>query len=205
MELFEKDNDLTARQIQALETKKTIFDSAMELFIKHGFYNVRVDDIVEKAGTSKGTFYVHFKSKDQVIVEHYKKIDEHYVGIFKGLPEEMSSYDKLLILFKEAYLYTEKIGKELLGVVLINQISGKEHIRHVTDPKRNIFKITLGLIQEGQKNGEFSNKINPESLTLLILQQHSGVFLTWKMLEGDSLVEMGTRTIQLFLESFLNN
>lgn len=197
---FKNEKKLGVRQLKALETKETLFRSAIELFLEKGFYNVRVDDIVQKAGTSKGTFYIHFQSKDQVIVEYYKNIDHHYVKVFEQLPNNMTYYDKLLTLFKEGFEFTENIGKELLGVVLINQISGKEHILHVTDPNRNIFKIVKHIIGEGQKNGEFIKNLDPEEITNLILQLYSGVFIAWKMLDIENLPEYGLRYIKMLMQ-----
>src|SRR5699024_12045067 len=37
------------------------------LFEEHGFHGVTVNTIVEKVGTSKGGFYHHFKSKDELL------------------------------------------------------------------------------------------------------------------------------------------
>lgn len=44
-----------------------IIHSAEKEFAKKGFTKTTVDDIVKKAGTSKGSYYHHFKGKDDVI------------------------------------------------------------------------------------------------------------------------------------------
>ena len=64
---------LTNRQRKSLETKNKIYETAYQLFKKHGFDNVSVDSIVEAVGVSKGTFYVHFESKSSLI--HSLSID----------------------------------------------------------------------------------------------------------------------------------
>jgi len=55
------------RKLKAIETRKKIYTSAEQLFKKHGFENVSVDSIVEMANVSKGSFYVHFDSKNALI------------------------------------------------------------------------------------------------------------------------------------------
>src|SRR5699024_12425244 len=47
--------------------RKKIIDEALILFEKHGFHGVTVNQIVEKTGTSKGGFYHHFTSKDELL------------------------------------------------------------------------------------------------------------------------------------------
>ena len=55
--------------------KETIIKAAEKLFGKRGYKGVSVDDIVAKAGIAKGTFYLYFKSKDELyafIVDSYR-------------------------------------------------------------------------------------------------------------------------------------
>ncbi|WP_456423539.1 TetR/AcrR family transcriptional regulator [Thermococcus sp.] len=51
------------------KTRERLIESAMELFAKKGFDKTTVDEIVAKAGVAKGTFYLYFKSKDDLIKE----------------------------------------------------------------------------------------------------------------------------------------
>ncbi|WP_307355986.1 TetR/AcrR family transcriptional regulator [Hathewaya limosa] len=44
-----------------------LFQAAYELFITKGFNDTSIDDIVKKAGVAKGTFYLYFKDKFDII------------------------------------------------------------------------------------------------------------------------------------------
>ncbi|MEV3584350.1 FAD-dependent oxidoreductase [Paenibacillus larvae] len=44
-------------------------ESALRMFLKDGYENVSVDDIIAATGTSKGTFYHYFSSKEEIIGE----------------------------------------------------------------------------------------------------------------------------------------
>ncbi|MCH6265308.1 TetR/AcrR family transcriptional regulator [Neobacillus citreus] len=192
------------RQINALQTKENIFNVALELFNKHGFENVSINDITDKVGIAKGTFYVHFKSKDQVIVEHYKKIDDQYEITFKKLDRVETNYEKIMLIFQEGFLYTENVGKELLRVVMINQISGKEDIPFVMDSTRKIYKILFSLIQDGQRNGEFLKDKDADELVMAILQHYAGTFMRWCLLdENTPLSEIGVNSMKLIIDSFI--
>jgi len=48
--------------------KQMILDAAVELFAEKGIEATSVQQITEKCGISKGAFYLHFKSKEQLIV-----------------------------------------------------------------------------------------------------------------------------------------
>lgn len=44
-----------------------LFDAAYELFTSKGIHNTAIDDIVKKAGVAKGTFYLYFKDKYDIM------------------------------------------------------------------------------------------------------------------------------------------
>lgn len=47
--------------------RQAIISAALELFYETGFDSVRVDDILERVGLSKGGFYHHFKSREDIL------------------------------------------------------------------------------------------------------------------------------------------
>ena len=51
------------------ETRKRIVQSARRLFNRHGFSEVSIDDIMAGAGLTRGGFYNHFKTKDELYAE----------------------------------------------------------------------------------------------------------------------------------------
>src|SRR6266542_1594454 len=55
------------RQRRASETRARIFAAATDLFSKRGYQATTIDSIAAQAGVAKGTFFVHFPSKDAVI------------------------------------------------------------------------------------------------------------------------------------------
>jgi len=55
------------RQQQKDETRAKIFAAATQLFAQNGYHATTVADIAAAAGVAKGTFFVHFPSKDAVI------------------------------------------------------------------------------------------------------------------------------------------
>ena len=54
---------------EAKEARKNqILDAAMNVFVRLGFHQARMDDIVEESGLSKGTLYWYFKSKEDLFL-----------------------------------------------------------------------------------------------------------------------------------------
>ena len=50
------------------EKKEKILDSALHVFVKSGYSDARMDDIVEESGMSKGAIYYYYKSKKDLFL-----------------------------------------------------------------------------------------------------------------------------------------
>jgi len=59
----------TPRQLRADDTRARLFAAASELFAQRGYHGTTVDAIAKRAGVAKGTFFVHFATKDAVITD----------------------------------------------------------------------------------------------------------------------------------------
>ena len=64
---------MTKRQENAQETRRKIYTTACSLIEEKGFANVSVEDITRACGVAKGTFYVYFKRKEEIVFECCKE------------------------------------------------------------------------------------------------------------------------------------
>jgi AcrR family transcriptional regulator len=63
----------------AQRTKNKILESALTLFKERGYNSVTIDEITQKAGVAKGSFYTYFSTKSDIVVEEFWQIDNYYV------------------------------------------------------------------------------------------------------------------------------
>jgi AcrR family transcriptional regulator len=54
------------RQPKTRDTRERVAAAALEVFSERGYAATSVDDIVERAGTTRGAFYYYFEGKDDV-------------------------------------------------------------------------------------------------------------------------------------------
>lgn len=104
---------------QGLITKQKLYDSAARLFSQYSFEEVSVEDITREVGVTKGTFYVHFTSKDALIAdlirEYTTRTDMHYREFLQTLPNDLATRDKILVL-------TGRIADEIIHTIGYQQI-----------------------------------------------------------------------------------
>lgn len=68
------------RQERAERTRAHIIDTAAAAFAEHGFDGVSFNDVVKQSGLSKGAFYFHFSSKDDLAVATFRAKQEEMVS-----------------------------------------------------------------------------------------------------------------------------
>lgn len=56
-----------AVQQRTLETRSRLTSVAVELAAENGFEALRIEEVVQRAGVAKGTFFAHFKDKDELM------------------------------------------------------------------------------------------------------------------------------------------
>src|ERR1700760_3199459 len=59
----------TAREMQRLRTRATLFDAALAEIARRGLADADVSAIAHAAGVARGTFYFHFPTKEHVLIE----------------------------------------------------------------------------------------------------------------------------------------
>src|SRR5262249_56340205 len=58
-----------SRTRQRLETRDRLFEAALAEFRRAGVAAAEIERIVRAAGVARGTFYLHFPTKDHVLME----------------------------------------------------------------------------------------------------------------------------------------
>jgi AcrR family transcriptional regulator len=87
---------LSPRPDVSAERKTQILNAAQDVFTRKGFDEARMDDIAEETGLSKGTLYLYFKSKADLIIAILDRIFERELGSLEKLKtDEGSASDAL--------------------------------------------------------------------------------------------------------------
>jgi AcrR family transcriptional regulator len=67
------------------QTMRTLLDAGAEVFADRGYHAARVDDIVARAKTSHGTFYLYFANKEEL----FRALAVDVAGAIVALGEEL--------------------------------------------------------------------------------------------------------------------
>lgn len=193
----------TKRELNAIETRKTLFNTALRLFSKYGYDAVTIEDITKRAGLSKGTFYNHFSSKEGVLIEQFILIDEHYAEVFKHVPEDVTASGRIMIFVDAMCDYVSRVaGIGSLQVIYGNQVSSPHAIRILNNKDRACYKILRDIAVKGKNSGEFPVNMDIDNFAEMIMRAARAVIFDWCLYNGSfNLIEEGRRYFSNILHS----
>lgn len=107
--------ELSRQQQKSMETKAKIFSAAKHILQKKGYEQLSIKNICEEAGVSNGSFYHHFKTKDDLLsyyIEEQPSINPDLLD----LPSDAEEAKKTIIYVYINYVhYCEELGVEFMS------------------------------------------------------------------------------------------
>ena len=97
-----------SRSAKSNNHKTRIVDCAMKLINEKGFDHVSVAEITKEAGVSKGAFYIHFKSKEDLIEQQITSFYDEY-----KLDQGHSTLQRLSYFVLESVKRIQEVGLKL--------------------------------------------------------------------------------------------
>lgn len=172
------------KQTKGSKTKQHLYECAIALFQEKGYDQVSVDEIVRDAGTAKGTFYIYFDSKADIIAYMLQEYDHYYDQVEQALDARASVDARLAVIIRSSCDFTQKtIGLDLIRVLYANQLMGTLHQEELYT-NRALYRIIRKLVEEGQASGLYSSEEGAETLTNRIVRCIRGTFYEWCLQDG---------------------
>lgn len=105
------------RKEKAAATKEKLFSTAVGLIKEQGYNAVTVSQICRRAGIAKGTFYVHYASKEDIVRESYYSdmdifIRRRYASFLEKFPDS-SGGERVFRFLRLELEFAEFAGYEL--------------------------------------------------------------------------------------------
>lgn len=137
-------------------TRERIMDAALNIFSKKGYYDTRMDEIVEEASTSKGAIYFHFPNKEKLfiaLVDQFADLLERRVKDAIQTEQGMVRVQIALITVLETFAKYRRPAKILLvQAVGLGSVFEKKRLE-ITDRFAHLIK---GYLDEAVQLGDIN-------------------------------------------------
>lgn len=166
-------------------TRERLTELGMELMFKNGFDAVSVSDICKEAEVSRTTFYLHFKSKEQLIAEYYSVNDDFLNYMKKWITNTPNPWISI-IRMQSLYIYNI-CDNNYVGLVsrfLSWQLAGSEE-EYRLGFSSEMENVLVDLIRKAQQEGLVQNMTDPNRLCKVISMMQSGNMFDWCASKGE--------------------
>ena len=140
-----------------LTKKEQIEHKAKELFWKHGFKKVTIDEICKKANVSRKTFYTFYDNKTALVIALMKKLTDE-------------AFEESRQIIESDYTFAEKLEKSLQVKLLRNKEMSMEFVADFYNPDateilacfQEIMEKTMAMLVDFLKKAQQTGEMNPD-------------------------------------------
>ena len=107
--------ELSKQQLKSKETKEKIFHAAKSILQKSGYESLSIKNICEEAGVSNGSFYHHFKTKDDLLsyyIENQPTVDPELLDVPK---DKETAKEAIVGVYLNYVAYCKELGVDFVA------------------------------------------------------------------------------------------
>ena len=177
---------MTNREQQAQQTYEHILHIAEELLATSSYEELSISEICEKAGVSKGGFYHHFPSKDQIIaILIGRQMQEHVYTHIEPLLGEKDAMSLLHLYMQSGLDYLNNSPKDTLARCWLALSQHGE----LANSQLSLlsFELLQNILMQGIQEGSFRKDIDIIFYAQFIAATYSGILFHALSFDDDAL------------------
>ncbi|MCG3754062.1 TetR/AcrR family transcriptional regulator [Amycolatopsis sp. Poz14] len=152
-------------------TRRLLLDSAVRLFERHGYHATSVQEIVAGAGLTKGAFYHHFETKEDVLHEVHDRFVDHQLELLRAVidsgdpPAELMRRIMVEVLIEPVSRYRAEIAVFMQEYRFLS--SGT--FAAVRRKRAEFERLVTEVVEKGIAEGEFAPIAPPKLLAFAVI------------------------------------
>lgn len=162
----------TKKEVVTAFRTREILAAAREVMERRGVEAVTMGEIAAAAGVAKGTLYLYFRGKEDLIHALMSEVGENLLRDLKAIVEtEQSPWEKLTRVLALLLDYLER--ERILFPIYMRDLTqwmlrgGSRSFRHILELEEKVLALITRLFAEGTAKGEFISA-DPRLLTFLL-------------------------------------
>lgn len=166
---------------KAEATRLTILQKAFELIYVKGYQTTSIDDIIAKTQVTKGAFYYHFKTKDEMGIAIINEILKPTLtsSFIEPLQREQNPidaiYDLMLnLLMKNEFLKVE-YGCPASNFTHEMTPWNADFNNALNELTQEWTKVMTDTIEKGKKNGFIRKDVKAKEVTMFVMSGYWGI------------------------------
>jgi len=172
----------TRRYLKGEQTREQIINAAKKLFMQRGYYNTSIYDLFESARITKGAFYHHWKTKEDLaltILDQTKQAYEiHFFPILKNERPAREKIEQALQMLQEFSTNPDWVYSRLLAMWSAEMGTDEDSMALAVRAMRRRWRAFWEeLLLSAQEQGQLRTDIPAKQLSFLMLSATMGVYI----------------------------
>lgn len=149
------------------ETRQGIIDSALKLFGEKGYAATSVQEITEAAGVTKGAFYHHFESKEDLLRLIHDEFLDYQLAILRvALDSDEDPAELLRKLIETLLASTTQYLANVTVFYLERRNFSPSQYKAVKRKRDEFDRLFLQVFERGVSEGRFRSDLDPRIVSL---------------------------------------
>ena len=150
-----------SRSYDPVQTRKSIIGAGLKLFKRDGFSGTAVKDIADEAGVTKGAFYHHFESKEDLLLLIHNDYLEYQLGVIEAVASDTDSATEQLKKIIAAILHAlEKYHENVTIFFQERRYLSGPRFDNVRKRRNDLEEVFRRLLARGIETGEFRKDLD---------------------------------------------
>jgi AcrR family transcriptional regulator len=189
---------LSRRERKKQRTRREIYEASMDLFDRHGFDAVTIEQICAGADVARATFFHHFPTKSALLFEFHRAIAAE---LAERLCEPRGDAAAELRMMVEVVAERWLAHAEVMSAMLREFASTPMTAAEMEAEAQDLRELVEGVVRRGQERGEFRRSIDPRLAAAVFLSTAAAI-LSGSVYRRDAIAPEQVR--EQFLEAVLH-
>ena len=196
------------KQREKENRRETILDAAEAVMLANGLHGLNIDLIAQETELAKGTIYLYFKSKEEILsilsikarrllLKEFQKIEQKGISPIEQIKE--------LVRTNYEFYKTNPLYYDLVSLYEVNNTLTETEEMH--ESGQDISNLIVNIVNKAKEDGSLNPSINPHYFSFCIWGMTVGVFQLIKVrgvLMSDRMAISEENLLNTFMETLEN-
>ena len=158
---------MTPQTDRGEETRRRILAEAAEAFADRGYASTSLSDLVSATGLTKGAFYFHFASKEELALEVFRSKHEEWHGkVLAVLEEEERAIDRMVAVMRTVTELVEADPSARCVGRLADELSREPQLASIVNGQFEAWVgLSTELLRRAQEEGDVRADLDPAEVS----------------------------------------
>ena len=159
------------------DSRQELIDVAIEMILQHGADALRIEDVCERVGVSKGSLYWHFGDRNglirEALLEHVYRLGDEALGVLSSAVEQFTTRDDYLAKIAGAFVDPFDQSQVESRWQRLELIAGSRRDATLApimaEVQRRHYRYLTDIMDRASQQGALRRDVNPKAIAAMLV------------------------------------